>query len=59
MKLHYAIIEDLNGNYKLKTLSQAEKAFDNIEMEIYGDTLAEIKTEYKAHLNELKEMGFL
>jgi hypothetical protein len=59
MKLQYAIIEDLNGNYKLKTLEKAEKDFDSIEYEIYSDTLDDVKTQYKAHLNELKEMGFL
>jgi hypothetical protein len=59
MKLQYAIIEDLNGDYKLKTLEKAEKDFDSIEYEIYSDTLDDVKTQYKAHLNELKEMGFL
>jgi len=59
MKLQYAIIETLNGNYRLKQLAKAEKDLDSIEFELYGDTMKEIKSDYKAHLNELKELGFI
>ena len=59
MKLQYAIIETLNGNYRLKQLDKAEKALDQIEFELYGDTMQEIKADYKHHLNELKELGYI
>jgi len=59
MKLQYAIVETLEGTYKLKPLAQAEKAYDYIEYELYADTLAEIKKQYKEHMNELKEHGFI
>jgi len=59
MKLQYAIIETLNGNYRLKQLDKAEKAMDSIEFELYADTLDDIKIQYKAHLNELKELGYI
>jgi histone acetyltransferase (RNA polymerase elongator complex component) len=58
-QLKYAIIQTINGNYRLKTLAKAEKACDSIEMELYGNTLDAIKCDYKAHMNELKELGFL
>ena len=59
MKLQYAIIETLNGNYRLKQLDKAEKALDTIWYEIYSNTLDDIKIQYKAHLNELKELGYI
>lgn len=59
MKLQYAIIETLNGNYRLKELSKAEKSLDSIELELYGDTIEDIKAQYKQHLNELKESDYL
>ena len=58
-KLQYAIIITIDGNYRLKTLEKAEKAFDDIEMELYGDTLMDIKGQYKEHINELKQLGYI
>ena len=55
----YAIIQTLNGNYRLKELGKAEKACDDIEIELYGFDMIDIKSQYKAHMNELKELGFL
>jgi hypothetical protein len=57
--LEYAIILTLNGNYKLKPLSQALKNLDDIEFELYGDDLKSIKIQYKDHLSELKQLGFI
>jgi len=59
MKLQYAIIETLEGNYKLKQLQKAEKALDNIEYELYGDTMQEIERDYRQHIKELKLEGFI
>lgn len=50
----YAMIETLNGNYKLKTLSEADKANDNVEIEFYG-TNKEVKQQFKKHLKQLKK----
>jgi len=59
MKLQYAIIETINGNYRLKELSKAEKSLDAIELELYGDNIEDIKAQYKQHMKELKESGYL
>jgi hypothetical protein len=58
-QLQYAIIQTLNGNYRLKELCKAEKAYDDIEIELYGFDMIDIKSQYKAHMNELKELGYI
>ena len=57
--LQYAIIMNLQGEYKLKQLDKAEKAYDAIEFELYDNTMQGIKSQFKGHLNELKELGYL
>ena len=57
--LQYAIIMNLQGEYKLKQLDKAEKAYDDIEFELYDNTMQGIKSQFKGHLNELKELGYL
>ena len=54
----WAIIETLNGNYKLKTLAAADKVGDSIELELYG-TKEEAQKQFKQHLKELKKGGLL
>jgi len=53
----WAIIETLNGNYKLKTLAAADKAGDSIELELYG-TKEEAREQFKQHLRELIRGGY-
>lgn len=55
MKYQYAVVETLNGNYRLKSLEKAEASLDSIEMELYGDTMEDIKAQYKEHVKELKQ----
>ena len=55
--LEWAIIETLNGNYKLKTLAAADKAGDSIELELFG-TKEEAQEQFKQHLKELKKGGY-
>lgn len=51
--LEYAIIESLDG-FKLKPLAKADAAGDSIEFELYADTMAEIKAQFKAHVKSLE-----
>lgn len=55
--LAWAIVETLNGKYKLKTLAAADKAGDSIELELYG-TKEEAQKQFKQHLKELKKGGY-
>ena len=67
MKLRYAIVETLNGNFILKALDKESiglncrmlKETDNIEMELYSDTLEDIKKQYRQHIKELKAMELI
>ena len=56
-QLAWAIVETLNGNYKLKTLAAADKAGDSIEQELFG-TKEEAREQFKQHLKELKKGGY-
>ena len=53
--LAYAIIETLNGDYVLKELSKV-KYTDNIEQELYGETIEEVQALFRAHKKELKAL---
>ena len=53
--MEYAIVETLNGNYRLKELSKV-KDTDSIEIELYG-YFDKVQKEYKNHIKELKEDG--
>ena len=53
--MEYAIVETLNGNYRLKELSKVNDT-DIIEIELYG-TLEQVKLEYKQHIKQLKIDG--
>jgi hypothetical protein len=48
----YAIVETLNGNYRLKELSKV-KDTDIVEMELYGK-LNKVKAEYRQHIKNLR-----
>ena len=58
-KLQYALVETLNGNWVLKTLEKAEKNYDSIEMEFYGNTMEDIKTQKNAHMKLLRAEGII
>jgi len=49
----YFIVETLNGNYILKDETKL-KTTDYVEMELYGDDLADIKQQFKDHIKGLK-----
>jgi hypothetical protein len=53
--LSYAIIETLNGNYVLKEISKV-KYTDNIEQELYGETIEEVQALFRAHKKELQAL---
>lgn len=52
--LTYAIILTLNGNLVLKPIDKV-KDTDSLEMELYGDTLNDIKVKFKQFKKENKE----
>ena len=54
----WAIVETLNGNFKLKTLLAADKNNDSIELEIFGNKEA-AKRQFKKHIKELKSGGLI
>lgn len=54
----YVIIQTLNGNFILKEMSKA-KITDNVEIELYGSSLEDIKIQYREHLNGLKKDGLI
>ena len=58
-KLQYALVETLNGNWVLKTLEKAEKNYDSIEMEFYGNTMEDIKEQKNAHMKLLRAEGII
>lgn len=49
----YAIVETLNGNYILKEESKV-KYSDYVEIELYGESLEDIKKQFKQHLKDMK-----
>ena len=51
--LTYAIVLSLNGNYILKPIDKVRYS-DDVEIELYGTSVEDIKAQYKAHLKELK-----
>ena len=52
--IQYAIINTLNGKYRLKELSKAEKAMDDIEMELYGLDMLEIREQFNEQMKFLR-----
>lgn len=58
-KLQYALVETLNLNYVLKPLEKAMANYDTIEMEFYGNTMEDIKTQKKDHMKIMKQEGLL
>ena len=57
--LQYAIIQTLDGSFKLMTLDKAEKGFNDIELELYDNSLEGIKKQYREHIKFLKVDGFI
>ena len=57
--LQYAIIQTLDGSLKLMTLDKAEKGFNDIELELYDNSLEGIKKQYREHIKFLKAEGFI
>ena len=47
------MVETLNGNYILKSPEKV-RATDMVEMEFYGETMADIMAQFKAHKKELR-----
>ena len=47
------MVETLNGNYILKTPEKV-RATDMIEIEFYGETMADIMVQFKQHKKELR-----
>jgi hypothetical protein len=57
--LQYAIIQTLNGSYKLTTLDKAERGFNDIELELYDNKIEGIKKQFHDHIKLLKKEGFI
>ena len=57
--LQYAIIQTLEGSFKLMPLDKAEKGFNDIELELYDNSLEGIKKQYREHIKLLKAEGFI
>lgn len=57
-KYQYAVIQTLNGNFRLKELSKAEANYDSIFYELYGDSIESINTQFKEYKKELKNDGW-
>ena len=55
----YALVLTLNGNYIIKPLAIAEARGDDIEIELYGPDMEDIKFQKKNHLAEMKADGLL
>lgn len=53
--LEYAVIVTLNGNLTLKEQSKVKET-DEVEIELYGPTLENIKEQFKEHKKELKAL---
>ena len=53
--LEYAAVFTLNGNLILKELSKVKET-DEVEIELYGPTLENIKEQFKEHKKELKAL---
>ena len=53
--LTYAIVLTLNGNYILKPIDKVRYS-DDVEIELYGDSVEDIKAQYKAHLKQLESV---
>lgn len=54
----FAIIETLNGNMILKPIEKVRE-LDNIEIELYADSLEDAKLQFKQHKKELREAGLI
>lgn len=54
----YKIIMTLNGNLVLKEASKVKETED-IEIEIYAETEADAKAQFKAHKADLKKEGLI
>ena len=54
----YTIIITLNSNLVLKEASKVKET-DEIEIEIYAETLEDAKKQFKAHKAELKKAGLI
>ena len=59
IELSYALVETLNGNWVLKTVEKAEKNYDSIEMEFYGNTMEDIRAQKNEHLKMLRADGLI
>lgn len=53
--LEYAAVVTLNGNLILKEQSKVKET-DEVEIELYGPTLENIKEQFKEHKKELKAL---
>lgn len=53
--LEYAAVVTLNGNLILKEQSKVKET-DEVEIELYGPTLENIKEQFKEHKKELKDL---
>lgn len=54
----YAAVLTLGGNLILKPIEKVRDS-DDVDLEFWADTLADIKAQFKAHKADLKREGLL